>query len=350
MPPSQPTSTHLPAADGIRGLACLIVLLLHGISFCWPAAVPWLRGGGKYGVWLFFVLSAFLLTLRLQQRGFGWPSLSDYALGRCLRILPLFALACLLHYWAGVGILTGEQLFASLTLQQGYSHLWTIPVEFKFYLLLPPLVWAGLALYRRWGAAGLLPAAAALLAAQQSLWPYWLTPENSALTRWYLPSFMFGILAALLLPALRNALAQRLATPFALVTLAVLCLGLPGARLLLAGMPLSDDLMNKHLYLSLLWAVFILLLVDGHGLVGRWLCSRPMRFLGNVSYSTYLFHILVMLPLATRWPGNPLILLLATVLAVAAGAAGYYLAERPLEHLRKRLAARQALAAPCQQH
>ncbi|WP_312513512.1 acyltransferase family protein [Stutzerimonas nitrititolerans] len=325
----------LPAADGIRGLACLTVLLMHGISFCWPDAFPLLRGGGKYGVWLFFVLSAFLLTLRLQQRGFALPSMTDYALGRCLRILPLYALACVLYYAVGHGIQTREQLIDALTFQQGFIHLWTIPVEFKFYLLLPPLAWAGLQLQQRFGNGSLLLGALALLVAQQVLWPYWLTPESSAATRWYIPSFLFGLLAALWLPAVRRLPRRRLATLCALFTLAVLCVALPGARLWLFGTSLSGDLLDKHLYLSLLWALFIVLLVDGDGVAGRWLCTRHMAFLGSISYSAYLFHLLIMLPIAARWPQQPAALVAAIGLSIAAGALGYYLAERPLERLRR---------------
>lgn len=339
MPAVPPSFSPLPAADGIRGLACLIVLIVHSIGFHWPRMSPMLFGGGKYGVWLFFVLSAFLLTFRLQQRGFTAVSLLDYALGRILRILPLFALACLLYYWAGMGIQDTDQLHAALTFEQGFIHLWTIPVEFKFYLLLPPLAWAGLCLKRRLGNAAILLAGIALLVLQQSVWPYWQTPENSADTRWYLPSFLFGILAALLLPYLRSLPRIRLATPFALFTLLILLLALPGSRLWLFNTPLSDDLLDKHLYLGLMWACFTGLLLEGHGLAGRLLCSRPLAFLGIVSYSTYLFHWLILMTLAGHWPGHMATFLIGIFLSIVAGAAGHYLAERPLENLRKRLMA-----------
>lgn len=118
------SSPHsLPAADGIRGLACLLVLLVHSATLCWPEMFPLLRGGGKYGVWLFFVLSAFLLTLHLQRRGFGLTSLADYALARSLRIVPLFVLACLLYAWAGVGITDTQQIGEVLSMQRGSIHL-----------------------------------------------------------------------------------------------------------------------------------------------------------------------------------------------------------------------------------
>lgn len=58
-----------PAADGIRGLACLLVLCTHLPGFFLPDYGKYVTGTGKYGVWLFFVLSAFLLTSRLKPRG-----------------------------------------------------------------------------------------------------------------------------------------------------------------------------------------------------------------------------------------------------------------------------------------
>lgn len=338
MPPVQPTNAaQLPAADGIRGLACLLVLLVHALSFFYPTLFPLLRGSGKYGVWLFFVLSAFLLTLRLQQRGFGLATLIDYAFGRSLRVLPLFLLACLLYFWAGIGISTTDDLLAALGFQQGFIHLWTIPVEFKFYLLLPPLACASLWLQRKGGDAAVLAGSLLLLGLQQLLWPYWLTPENSPDTRWYLPSFLFGVLAALLLPRARRLPLARIATPVALATFALMLLALPGTRAWLLDTPPPADLTDKHPYLGLLWALFLLALVNGHGLAGRLLTSRPMRWLGAISYSTYLFHWLIFSVLAIRWPHSALAMLAAVLLALAAGTLGYRLFEQPAERLRRHL-------------
>lgn len=337
VPAASTPAGHLPAADGIRGMACLIVLVMHAFSILYPASFPYLRGGGKYGVWLFFVLSAFLLSLRLQQRSPGVASMIDYALGRCLRILPPFALACLLYYWAGIGIESGAQLIDALTFRQGFIHLWTVPVEFKFYLLLPLLCGAAIALQRRHGDSALLLALLCTLGLQQWLWPYWQTPWDSPATRWYLAPFLFGTASALLLPRWRALPRQRMATLFALATLTALMVALPGTRLWLFGTPLSGDLMNKHVYLGLLWAIFVGLLVDGQGLAGRLLCSRLLRFLGRISYSAYLFHWLIMVKLGKHLTNQPLAIPAALLLTIAAGTAGYYLIEHPLERLRKSL-------------
>jgi peptidoglycan/LPS O-acetylase OafA/YrhL len=62
-----------------------------------------------------------------------------------------------------------------------------------------------------------------------------------------------------------------------------LLLVLLGARLWLFGALSSADLMDKHLNFSLLWAFFVLLLVDSQGLTGRLLCNRGLSFLGSIS-------------------------------------------------------------------
>ena len=60
------SSTHhvrVPSLDGLRGLAVLLVLVSHASNIgVWLG--PWFdcRGVGRYGVFLFFVLSAYLLT------------------------------------------------------------------------------------------------------------------------------------------------------------------------------------------------------------------------------------------------------------------------------------------------
>ena len=62
-----------------------------------------------------------------------------------------------------------------------------------------------------------------------------------------------------------------------------------------------------------------------------------MRWLGAISYSTYLFHWLIFRLLADIWPENALAMLAAVALALLAGTLGFRLFEQPAERLRHRL-------------
>lgn len=99
-PTERPTPRRLPALDGLRGVAVLLVLLSHA-SKHFPVVHPALnfRGAGKSGVLLFFLLSAYLLDrqIALAMRHGEKNYWGNYFLRRVLRIYPLFAVALLFH-------------------------------------------------------------------------------------------------------------------------------------------------------------------------------------------------------------------------------------------------------------
>src|SRR3954469_22490824 len=131
---------RLPALDGLRGLAVLLVLLDHASDAelrLFPAAN--MNRAGKYGVHLFFVLSAFLLTHLLLLRPAAELARArtwiNYAVRRFLRIFPLYvlvlAVVVLLHR------LKWHDFFTHILLRDGKRQFWTIPVEVKYYMILP---------------------------------------------------------------------------------------------------------------------------------------------------------------------------------------------------------------------
>jgi peptidoglycan/LPS O-acetylase OafA/YrhL len=165
---------HVPALDGVRGVAILLVLACHAL------AVP----GGFLGVEVFFVLSGFLITTLLleERQAHGQIRLGRFYVRRVRRLYP--ALAALLAAWlalaalgltarplAGeaVGVLVAGTYLANAAsgwlynLPEGLRHLWSLALEEQFYLLWPPLL--VLALGKRLGPRALLPGllAAALL-------------------------------------------------------------------------------------------------------------------------------------------------------------------------------------------
>ena len=95
---------HLPALDGLRGVAVLMVLLFHFAHLDRPggAAQRWLlgaTGAGWAGVDLFFVLSGFLITgILLDARGARGYFRAFY-LRRVLRIFPLYYAYLAVLFW-----------------------------------------------------------------------------------------------------------------------------------------------------------------------------------------------------------------------------------------------------------
>ncbi|TPJ99505.1 acyltransferase [Mesorhizobium sp. B2-5-9] len=126
-----PKSQYNLALDGLRAIAALLVLADHAhlINFTY----------GNDAVWMFFVLSAYLLT-RPFVEGTGvyrLPALATYILRRLLRLLPMYAVYVLIYAFS---IGNSEFAYSHLILFQGRGHLWTINQEIVFYILLPFIV------------------------------------------------------------------------------------------------------------------------------------------------------------------------------------------------------------------
>jgi peptidoglycan/LPS O-acetylase OafA/YrhL len=331
-------TTRLAAVDGIRGLACLLVVCTHALGVFMPASNPYIVGIGKNGVWLFFVLSAFLLTAQFERSGFAGRALLAYAVNRCLRIVPLFVIVVLMYWaWGTADINTWDDVKRAVLMQQGYVHLWTIPVEFKFYVLLPFVAVSFIYLKRKYGVVVMVALSAVLIGLLQLVWPYWLTPYNSLSTTWYLPCFIWGCAAAVALDKVQPWVTPWRATFVGTCILLVMALASPWPMHVLFDAPYDTWLRTQFVYLSLLWAIFVLFSADGRGLWGRGLSSLPLQKLGQWSYSLYLIHLLVLVKLAVLHPGSWTWMVLATFGAIAAGGVLHYVIELPIEKMRRAL-------------
>jgi len=144
-------SYQIYALDGLRGLAVLIVVVSHisGLGvFLFPSFD--IEGTGKSGVFLFFILSAYLLTrplIDVFQQQMTVQYMLNYGLRRILRIFPLYILYLLLAVITTLYVdvyIQGEiqaypfdldwaGFWQHLFLQDGKFVTWSIPAEFKFY-------------------------------------------------------------------------------------------------------------------------------------------------------------------------------------------------------------------------
>jgi peptidoglycan/LPS O-acetylase OafA/YrhL len=152
--PSLGHGRRLPALDGLRGLAILLVVAYHS-SWLFSPRVPstaFVRGGllaGWPGVDLFFVLSGYLVTGGLLAGGpIDAAAVRRFLVRRGLRILPLYYLALTV----GVLVIGKVDLFHWIYLQnyslpfadnpRGFTaHFWSLAVEEQFYLTWPLFLW-----------------------------------------------------------------------------------------------------------------------------------------------------------------------------------------------------------------
>lgn len=138
------------ALDGLRGVSIAFVIIAHVFT-------PFLGSNyaGLIGVYVFFVISGFLITtLLLKERlRYGSISLKGFYIRRCLRILPvaygfLLVLICLNYIFRlaipGRSFVTCFLFIKNLPVLQNFDwytgHFWSLGVEEQFYLLFPILL------------------------------------------------------------------------------------------------------------------------------------------------------------------------------------------------------------------
>ncbi|ASV84518.1 acyltransferase family protein [Ochrobactrum quorumnocens] len=319
--------------DGLRGLACLIVVVGHAFGSSWAwVSWPGLMGGiPRIGVWLFFVLSAFLLTHRLLEESVSLVSLVRYTIARLTRIVPPFVIAVGFYRLIDPdGFETNSQMLCVLMLQAPYKHLWTIPVEMKFYLLLPFIVIALKKLTKAIGIYLTFLALAASLIAIRYYGPT-VTVENYLSVAPYLVCFGAGVTAAWVThfsPRPHGA-TGRICAYVAIFSIAALVLfnktGYFG--------DFKSELARHHTTFGMLWAILIYGIYNDAGRWNSLFASFPLRKIGEISFSVYLFHWAFIM-----WTKDwffPIGLISAVGFSLMIGFLSFHAFEKPLIGVRK---------------
>ena len=306
-------SVFRPEIEGLRAIAAILVAIFH----------IWL-GRVSGGVDVFFVVSSFLITTGLLGHIDRWQRV-DFALfwGRLIkRLVPVAYLVLVAVIVAAIVMMpksrwkdTIEQVAASAVYLENWAlafravdylaqheavspvqHFWALSVQGQFYLIWPMLVAAAAFIARRAGVAfrTILSGALAVIFALSLAFSVYLTAKNqpfayfNTFTRAW--EFSMGALLAIAIPYLRVSKPLRILLGWLGVLAIVSC-----------GIVLQVSRVFPGY--AALWPTLAAVCIITAGTSGsrfgadRLLASRPLVYLGGISYGIYLWHF----PILAFW-------------------------------------------------
>ncbi|TQK18625.1 peptidoglycan/LPS O-acetylase OafA/YrhL [Microbacterium sp. SLBN-154] len=343
-----PDRWYRPDITGLRTLAIVPVVAFHAGATVIP--------GGFIGVDIFYVISGFLITtLLVREVGErGRIALGTFWAKRVRRLVPALVvvvvgtlpIAAVLSSVISWDVLAAQAVASVLYVanilfwQQStnyfdtgtglspYLHMWSLGVEEQFYLVWPLMVILGAVIARRWLKLKTVLAIGFTLVFVSSLGlSIWLSPRDPDAAFYLLPTraweFAGAGLLALTAARIRPAAGLRLLMSSA----GVVIIGL-GLLTIHEGQPYPG-------IAALIPFVGTMLILAAGGAprpdpVTRALQARPLVWIGEVSYSWYLWHWPLIVFAAALFPGQIWATAAAGVLSLGVGALSYYLVERPL--------------------
>lgn len=287
---------------GIRGIAAIWVVLYH----YFPSVESNLIAKGYLSVDLFFILSALVMTLSYGQKFAASVSLSaylKYLVKRIARIYPLYFVTTILSFALGqtfslshiLTYLSFTETFFSTYLNAINYPIWSLATEFFAYLILPFLI---LFLFRANKTVRVISAVAALtLITSTTIYPSHFFDLNTK---------MLGTVPADGLIDI-NMGTMAYARTMASYILGILC-SIYFSRInlsvaILAGIGFVATVLFSFNDISIYAFIILLPLVCVKiKYIARFLAWKPIHFLGEISYSLYLNHILVLTAFKRYWP------------------------------------------------
>ena len=292
--------SYRPEIDGLRAIAILAVIAFHmdlGLD------------GGYVGVDIFFVISGFLITNQIDENLIrGTFSLSQFYQRRIKRLLPaafvMMAVTCFCSYFllipsdyrefgqslvaqGGFGanfyFFRESSYFSHEGIPQPLLHCWSLAVEEQFYFLFPVLYVVLFRLHR-----ALVGITLATLAGASLLLSIYYTTYSPMGAFFLLPTRAWELLVGVGLALFDRRFAMPMTTSTrnglaflggAAILTSILSFGpttsFPGY---LAGLPCLGS------------ALLILAGAGQNSIAGRILRFYPLVFIGQISYSLYLWH------------------------------------------------------------
>ena len=345
------TAVYRPELDALRLLAFLLVFFHH--TNLHVRGLIDLREVGGFGMCLFFMLSAYLITdlLWREKERTGDIHIPSFYTRRILRIWPLYfafiGLCVLLGFFVPEWKLEPMRIAAFVFLAGNWYTgrfgwpkspifpLWSISIEEQFYLVMPPVA-------KFLGKSALVCLSAlTLVVAYVSLW--WLgqhhaAPATSVWTNSLVQFQYFG--AGCILATVLKGGVPKIAPPIrVLLAAAAIGMWLVAVRSGMTGYAvISAASLCEGYALALIGTV--LLFIGFLGTTVR--IPKPILYLGKISYGLYVYHALVMFSIGftqTVWDG-PLWKIargvVSMILTIALASLSYEFFEKPFLKLKRR--------------
>jgi peptidoglycan/LPS O-acetylase OafA/YrhL len=282
----------IPALDGVRGFACLLVFFNHLIN---QNILSGLQSFGQLGVMLFFCLSGFLMAYHYMPGERNVRYWLAFLTRRMFRIYPLFAITTLMAYLLNLHfnnrllpLFTYDQFIEQLMLQEGVRWFWTIIVEIKFYMVFAVSAYALTYLTRN------TPRTLAILSL------CWIMLASLDIDRArlqldllpYLVYFLGGVIAAELYRLGLNRLKYLWNSVAALCCL-IIIFCIPQVSWVLFGTYHKWFIYEP--FMAILMSLTVLSAALSSGIMHYIFANPAIRFIGKISFSLYLTHNFVII-------------------------------------------------------
>ena len=334
--------------DGLRAIAVIAVLLFHaklaGFS------------GGFAGVDVFFVISGYLITSLIKKEiEAGSFSIRQFYCRRIRRLSPSLIVVLLFSWCAGFMLFNdvqfvefGKTLGASAAFVSNWYflansnyfdaaletnsllHTWSLSIEEQYYLVWPLALMVMHRFSKRWPY--IQTFCVVLLITCSFIFSVWLVRHSQEQMAFF---NTFGRFWELLIGAL---IAVNSVNGARLPNIAKIALRLFGLTCIISSFFIYDKntgFPGFAALLPVLGTALVLLVDNSGGPIYRFLTIAPMRFVGKISYSLYLWHWPLLVYANIIWPQRSwfetvIILLVSIILATATT----YLIENPIRYKR----------------
>ena len=339
---------YVPHVQGLRGIAVLAVVLYH-------SGLP--LHGGYLGVDIFFVISGYVVTLSIKQQiTDNRFSLGEFYSRRIRRLIPLLTLVNLVAValcvfflslfgeiqkglstvrWSsffGANIqLLNENSYTKLT-RNPFRHLWSLAVEEQFYFIYPIVAivaiqiskWTKKYNWKAWfGRLFLVLFTVSFI--------YYLLLTKNSLSESNLKYAFFSItprfweFASGVLIAVYSSNLKKTAKPLTPVIRYTAAISL----MIVLSLLHSNHQLPRAILVIPVAATTGMILFGDTGRLGKLLASRPLTYLGDVSYGWYLWHWPLIVFTSIIFPGNIAAAIAVSIFALLLSHVTYQQIEKP---------------------